>query len=167
MKSIPQEKDLVKRCRICNFPVVIRKGIPSNPEHWGASRGITPTGSYNSEATPTPEAFNTELYESDTISFSAATATAPAKILDSEKKFVGKLFRPGETIVISHTDGSNNGTYTLAELGGVTSGELSLATGFDLTTQSAAIAGTVTISVRGFKPNVTTGCPFCGSLNSH
>lgn len=167
MERVPVESELTRRCRVCNFPIILKKQISANPTPWGVARGITPRGSYQSDTVPTPESFNVELCESDTISFSAASGDTPAKILDSAKRLADLCLKPGDTIIISHTEGSNNGTYALAERGGVTSGELSLASGYNLTTQAVAAAGTVTISVRRFKPSVSTGCPFCGSLNSY
>lgn len=100
------------------------------------------------------------------ISFTAATSSTPATINDASCRFADLGFVPGDTIIISTTSGTNDGTYTLAQRGGITNGSLSLSSADSLTTESANAAGTVTLSIRTYKPNITTGCPFCGSLNS-
>ena len=61
--------------------------------------------------------------------------------------------------------GTNDGTYTIADRG-VSRGTILLDEDDSLTTENAATAGEVTISKIIYQPNVTTGCPFCGSLNS-
>jgi hypothetical protein len=157
--------ELTYPCRVCGMTCIKAKSIPANPTQWGISRGITQTGSY-AEGTPPPTTFDLEVYETATISFSAETDTAPAKIADSECRLADKGFVPGEAIVISTESGTNDGTYTLAERGAISRASLALATGSTLSDEDAATAGTVTISVRTYKPNVTTGCSFCGSLNS-
>ena len=71
--------------------------------------------------------------------------------------------RPGYTIRIATTSGTNDGDYGILELG-LAAGEI--LTDGSLTTESAATAGEVTISRLVYKPVVGRGCGFCGSLNS-
>lgn len=106
------------------------------------------------------------IYHNNKISFTAATSSTPAKINHASSGFADLGFVPGDTIIISTTSGTNDGTYTLATRGGITNGSLSLSSADSLTTESANAAGTVTLSIRTYKPNITTGCSFCGSLNS-
>ena len=166
MLRTPTIAELTYKCKYCGFSTCIKKkGISANPLQWSVARGITQTGSY-AEGTPPPALFDLECYSTNTISFSAESDSTPAKLTDSECRLADKGFVPGETIVISTESGTNDGTYTLAERGAITRSSLALETGSTLSDEDAATAGTVTISVRTYKPNVTTGCPFCGSLNS-
>ena len=165
MLRVPDISELTYPCKQCGALCIKAKSISANPTPWNALRPITQRGSYP-EATPEPEAYDTTVYIADTLSFSAVSGTTPAKISDSECRFSDKGFMPGETIIISTISGTNDGTYALAERGGITRQSLSLETGLTLTDEDAATAGTVTISVRRYRPNVTTGCSFCGSLNS-
>lgn len=100
-----------------------------------------------------------------TISFAAASGTTPAKINDSANKFVAKKFQSEQPISIVTDSGTNDGTYTIAARG-VSPGTLTLSSDDSLTTESAATAGSITISDVTYKPNVTRGCPFCGSMDS-
>lgn len=95
----------------------------------------------------------------------AAVEDAPAKIYDSANRFADKHFRSEQPIKIVTTSGTNDGTYTIAA-GGVSRGTLTLDDDDSLTTENAATAGEVTISDVTYEPNVTTGCPHCGSLDS-
>lgn len=165
MLRVPRISELAYKCKICGFLNIKQKSIPQNPDRWGIARGVTQLGHY-SEGTPTPIQYDEEIYSATTISFTAASGSELAKINDSEHLLGSKGFGPGNTIVIASGSGTNDGAYTLAELGGVAEGSLSLKSGEDLTTEDAATAGTVTLSVRWYKPNITTGCPFCGTLNS-
>jgi hypothetical protein len=63
------------------------------------------------------------------------------------------------------TSGTNDGDYTIADRG-VSRGTILLDDDDSLTTESAATAGEVTISKNIYEPNITSGCPHCGSLNS-
>lgn len=65
----------------------------------------------------------------------------------------GLGFIPGQTIVVTSTSGLNDGTYTIVS---VTPTTITLDPGDSLTTESAAAAGTVTITA-GTAPFVTSG----------
>ena len=125
----------------------------------------TQKGNYNNAAVPPPTTYNVEQYVASTISFTAAAGSVPAKINDSQNKFADKHFQTGQPINIASGSGTNDGNYTIGSQG-VSRGTLTLSTDDSLTTENAATAGEVTINDRTYKPNVTKGCGFCGSLNS-
>lgn len=146
------------RCKICGFENRKRSSRFSDVP-------VTTIGNYGTDGSPVPVVFVVELYEADTISFQTATGSDPAKIRDSACLFGKKQFEAGMAIRVSTTSGINDGDYTIAEPG-VMRGDLLLSSTDSLTTETAAAAGTVTISKIGYQSNVTTGCPFCGSLAS-
>jgi hypothetical protein len=118
------------------------------------------------------ETYADAIYTSDTISFTAGAGilpgggfAVPAKLHDSQLRFADQHIQSNMSIQVSTTSGTNDGNYTIADRG-VSRGELSLASSYDLATEDAATAGTVIIKRIIFQPNVITGCPFCGSLNS-
>jgi hypothetical protein len=156
---IPHERSYYTyKCQVCGFEC--------RSKHIGTSDvPITKTGSYGTNATPTSEEFADEMYETTTISFTAETATDPAYLTDSEQRFGDKLFKGGMPIRIETTSGTNDGDYTIAA-GGVSREKILLSDSDSLTTETAATAGTVTISQVNYQPSVTSGCPLCGSLNS-
>jgi hypothetical protein len=158
MQRVPKIGELTYRCKVCNF-LCTKKRVPE------LTRVKTKTGNYGSNATPTPSAWNDEQYSATTISFVAAAGTTPAKINDSANGFADKHFRSEQPISIATTSGTNDGSYTIGARG-VSRGTLTLSSSDSLTTENAATAGTVTISDVTYEPNVTTGCPQCGSLNS-
>uniref|UniRef100_A0A6M3K2M1 Uncharacterized protein n=1 Tax=viral metagenome TaxID=1070528 RepID=A0A6M3K2M1_9ZZZZ len=148
------------RCQVCGFENV-KKRIPHS------SVPVAKIGDYGSNATPTPQIY-TEAYamiSSRTISFAAASGSTPAKISDAHNQFGESHFKGGMPINVTTDSGINDGNYTIAAMG-VLIGDLSLSSTDSLTTETAAAAGLVTIYRRFYKPNVTTGCPFCGTLNS-
>ncbi len=142
------------RCQVCGFENIKTK-IPNTLI---TARSVTKLGSYGDNAAPTPVTFADEMYAATTISFSSAP-----KLSDSAYLFADKHFSPGMTIRVATTSGTNNGDYTISDRG-VNRGEILVKE--SLTDETAAAAGTVTISRIIYKPNITTGCPFCGSLNS-
>lgn len=145
------------RCLVCGWEIRNKK-IP------GSSVPITKTGSYGTNATPTPETFADEIYEATTISFVTASSPTPAYLADSANLFGEKGFHTGMTIRIEcSASNTNDKDVTIAD-GGVSRGEILLSSSDSLTTQTAAAAGTVTLSRVIYKPNISTGCPFCGSL---
>jgi hypothetical protein len=147
------------RCKYCGFECR-KKLIP------GSSVPLTRKGSYGSEGSPTPETFADEIYEATTVGFVAATATVPAYLTDSLYLFGEKNFKSGMTLRVATTSGTNDGDYTIAT-GGVSRGVILLSDSDSLTTETAATAGTVTLSRVIYKPNESaSGCPFCHSLNS-
>jgi hypothetical protein len=146
------------RCRVCGFENVKTK-IPSS------SVPVTRTGSYGSNATPTPTAYADEMYEATTIAFVAAADPDPAYLTDSANLFGENHFSDGMTIRIGTTSGTNDGDVTIANRG-VTRGKILLSSSDSLTTEDAATAGTVTLSRIIKQPSVSSGCPLCGSLNS-
>lgn len=158
MKSIPTLDSLTYRCKNCGW-LCTKKTVPE------LTRVNTKTGHYGSNGTPSPTALTVEQYEATTISFVAETSSTPAELNDSAGKFVDKNFGGGQLIVVETTSGTNDGTYTLAGRA-VSRDTLLLDSNGSLTTESAATAGTVTISDATYQPNVTRGCPFCGTLNS-
>jgi hypothetical protein len=158
MKSIPKLSDLTYRCKYCGW-LCTKKTAPE------LTRVKTKIGHYGSNGTPEPTALTDEQYAATTISFVAETASTPAELNDSANKFTDKNFRGGQLITVETTSGTNDGTYTLADRA-VSRGTLLLDDDGSLTTESAATAGTVTISESTYQPNVTRGCPFCGSMDS-
>uniref|UniRef100_A0A6M3LIS3 Uncharacterized protein n=1 Tax=viral metagenome TaxID=1070528 RepID=A0A6M3LIS3_9ZZZZ len=143
------------RCKVCGFEC--RKSLIP-----GSSVPVTKTGDYGSNGTPAPETFADEMYEATTISFTDAD---PDYLSDSLYRFGEKGFAPGMTIRIATTSTTNDGDYTIGDLG-VTRGQITLSTADSLDTEDAATAGTVTISRVIYSPNISAGCPFCGSLAS-
>jgi hypothetical protein len=158
MKSVPTLDSLTYRCKYCNW-LCTKRTVPE------LTRVKTKTGNYGSTGTPSPAAYTVEQYEATTISFVAETASTPAELNDSASLFTDKNFRSGQLIVVETTSGTNDGTYTLADQA-VTRDTLLLDSDGSLSTESAATAGTVTISASIYEPSVTKGCPFCGSMNS-
>lgn len=158
MQTVPTIDSLTYRCKYCGF-LCTKKTDPS------LSRTKTKLGSYGDSTTPTLTAWYDEQYTATTLSFVAASGSIPAKINDSANKFAAKCFRSEQPIKVETDSGTNDGTYTIAARG-VSRGTLTLSSSDSLTTEDAATAGTVVISAVVYKPNVTTGCPFCGSLDS-
>lgn len=129
--------------------------------------GTTKLGNYGSAGTPTPESYVEEMYEATTISFTAASGDDPAYISDANAKFVENMIIGGSSLRIETTSGTNDGDYTAAVRQETPHEKILLDDDDSLTTESAATAGTVTISRIIYKPLETgTGCPFCQSLNS-
>ena len=147
------------RCRVCGFTCT-KEVIP------GVSVPITRTGDYGSKGTPTGETFADELYKATTVGFVAVAGTTPAYLTDSVSRFGEKQFKSEMPIRVATSSGTNDGDYTIAARG-VSRGEITLKSTDVLTTESAATAGTVTISAIKWKPNQEAGgCPSCHSLNS-
>lgn len=126
---------------------------------------VTKLGNYGDNATPTPTAYEDTIYTASTISFIAASGSDPAYLSDYDMKFADSHFQTGSSIVVTTDSGTNDGTYTIADRG-VSRDKLLLSDDDSLTDEAAATAGSVVIARSIYKPNVTTGCPFCGSLNS-
>ncbi len=158
MKSIPTLDSLTYRCKYCGW-LDTKKTAPE------LTRVKTKIGDYGSNGTPSPTAFTDEQYAATTLSFVAETSSTPAELNDSANGFTDKNFQSEQPISIATDSGTNDGTYTIAAMG-VSRGTLVLNEDDSLTTESAATAGTVTISDVTYQPNVTRGCPFCGTLNS-
>ena len=159
MKRVPKIDELTYRCKYCGF-LCTKKTDPN------LSRVKTKTGNYGSNATPEPASWTTdEQYEATTVSFAAASGSTPAKINDSANRFVDKHFKSEQPIKVSTTSGTNDGTYTIAARG-VSRGTLTLSSSDSLSDETAATAGTVTIYAVTYQPDISTGCPLCGSLNS-
>jgi len=158
--SVKNRDHYTYRCQVCGFENV-KKRIP----HSGVP--VTKLGDYGSNATPTPQAYTETdtMISVRTISFQAVSGSTPAKILDSHNKFGEAHFKGGMPINVSTASGTNDGDYTIASMG-VLIGELSLSSTDSLTTETAAVAGLVSIYRRSYRPNITNGCPLCGTLNS-
>ena len=159
MKQKDYLEDYYYTCKYCGFTNCLREKIPEDGEP------KTQTGTYGSQVTPAPVEYESSKYSATTISFTAASGDTPAKISDSAFKFGEKRFRGDMTIRVETTSGTNDGDYTIRTRG-LTRGELLLSDDDSLTTENAATAGTVSISRLTYQPNVTTGCPLCGTLNS-
>jgi len=156
---IPRDRSsYVYRCKVCGFEN--RKTQIS-----GSSVPVTKTGNYGSNATPTPETYADEMYEATTIGFVAASGDDPAYLTDSAYLFAEKHFSQGMTIRVETTSGTNDGDFTIADRG-VSRGEILLSSTDSLTTETASTAGTVTLSRIIYQPDISSGCPLCGSLNS-
>ena len=139
------------KCRVCGQECR-KKLIP------GSSVPLTKKGVY-SDATPQPTAYADEMYEAGTISFDSTPC-----LEDSANKFGEKHFSDSMTIRVVTESGTNDGDYTISDRG-VTRGKILVDE--SLTDESAATAGTVTISRMIWKPDENVGgCPFCHSLNS-
>ncbi len=140
-------------------------------KHWDtkltgpSGQSPTKTGDYGDDAVPTPTEYVDEQYVATSIGFVAASGSAPAYLTDSRAKFVDKYFEASSNIRIATNSGTNDGDYTI-HARGVSRGEILLISTDSLTTENAATAGEVTISRLIKQPNITTGCSFCGSLNS-
>ena len=158
MDKIPNLSEVTYRCKYCGW-LCTKKRVPE------LTRTKTKTGNYGSNGTPTPTAYYDEQYVASSLSFVAETSSVPAKINDSANRFADKHFGSEQPIKIETGSGTNDGTYTIAARG-VSRGTLTLSSSDSLTTENAATAGEVTISDVTYKPDVTTGCPNCGSLNS-
>lgn len=154
----PQGLDFyMYRCQICGQPC-FKKTTPSG-------QAPTKLGDYGSNAVPTPSAYVDPQYTATTVGFVAASGSTAAYLTDSANKFGAKYFEASSSIRIATNSGTNDGDYTI-HARGVSRDEIRLASTDSLTTENAATAGTVTISRLIKQPNITTGCSFCGSLNS-
>jgi hypothetical protein len=157
---IPHDRSYyVYPCPHCGFEnrskVIHGSGVP-----------VTKQGAYGSDATPQPVAFADEMYRATTISFVAADGSTPAYLSDSEYRFGEKSFSGTMPIRVETTSGTNDGDYTIADRG-VTRGEILLSSSDSLTSETAAASGTVVLSRVIYKPfTSTSGCPFCGNMNS-
>ena len=140
----------VYRCNYCGFECRTQK----SPTGLSATK----IGNYGDNCTPPYTAYAEEYLVASTISF-----TSTPSIADSASGFKDCGLRPGYTIRIATTSGTNDGDYTILELG-LAAGEI--LTDGSLTTESAATAGEVTISRLVYKPVIGRGCGNCGSLNS-
>lgn len=157
--EVPQRiGNLTYRCKYCGQECV---------EKIGTASGLSTTkkGNYGESCTPTPAAYNDLTYTASTISFTAASGDDPATINDSVNQFSEKHITPEMVIAVVADSGTNDETYTIATRG-VAPGVLSLSSTDDVTTEDAATAGEVSIYRVIYQPNVSTGCGFCGSLNS-
>lgn len=160
MERVLPRKHYAYRCQYCGHECVSKKMPQSNLP-------VTKTGNYGSNGTPTPSLYTetAAMVSSREISFAAASGSDPAKISDAQNKLGDSHMKGGMTINVSTESGTNDGNYTVAERG-VSIGEIRLSSSDSLTTETASAAGLVNIYRRTYQPNVTTGCPFCGSLNS-
>ncbi len=156
----PKQRDLAYytyRCKICH-QVCFKETTPSG-------QSPTKTGDYGDNAVPTPSTYVDEQYVATSIGFVAASGSTPAYLTDLRAKFVDKYFEASSSIRIATDSGTNDGDYKIHDRG-VSRDEILLISTDSLTTENAATAGEVTISRLIKQPNITTGCPFCGSLNS-
>ena len=110
-------------------------------------------------------AYSSPIYTATSIGFVAASGSVPAYLTDDQYRFGDQHIQSNATIAIATDSGTNDANYTIADRG-VSRGQILLSASDSLTTEDAATAGTVIISKIIFQPNITTGCPFCGSLNS-
>jgi hypothetical protein len=156
--KVPDREDSTYRCNYCDMECVSKKMAQSNVP-------VTKTGNYGDNATPTPTTYSDTVYTATTVSFTAAAGDDPAYLSDYALGFTDNHIQSNWNIAITTTSGTNDGSYTIADRG-VSRGTILLSSTDSLTTESAATAGTVVIKRVIYKPNVTSGCPFCGSLNS-
>jgi len=156
MRKNPKSSEYQYRCKVCGT-ICIKKKTP-----WGLSK--TKLGHYG-DGTPATAACTETLYTASTLSFTAASGDDPATINDSQSRFADNCIREGMSITVATGSGTNDGDYTIATRG-VSRGEIRLVSTDSLTTEDAATAGEVSITRNFYKPNVTRGCPLCGSLNS-
>ena len=158
MLRVPDRKESTYRCQVCGMECVSKKMLQSVDP-------VTKTGNYGDNATPTPTTYSDDVYTATTVSFTAAAGDDPAYLTDSALAFADNHIMSNWSIEIETTSGTNDGTFTIADRG-VSRGTILLDEDDSLTTEDAATAGEVTISKVIYVPNVTTGCGFCGSLNS-
>ena len=158
MQRVRDRSEDTYRCQVCDMECVSRKMVQS-------AVPVTKIGGYGNNAVPTPAAYADEVYVATTVSFTAETASDPAYLSDSQLRFADNHIQSNWSITIETTSETNDGTYTIADRG-VSRGTILLSSTDSLTTESAATAGEVTISKNIYKPNITRGCPHCGSLNS-
>jgi hypothetical protein len=155
---VPDRKESTYRCQVCNMECVSKKMAQS-------SVPVTKTGNYGDNATPTPTTYSDTVYTATSISFTAESGSDPAYLTDTNFGFADNHIQSNWSIAITTTSGTNDGSYTIADRG-VSRGTILLSSTDSLTTENAATAGTVVIKRVIYKPNITSGCPFCGSLNS-
>jgi len=158
MKTVKDRTEYTYRCQYCGFECVAKKMPQSNLP-------VTKLGNYGDNATPTPTTYADTVYTSTSIAFVAAAGSDPAKLTDDYFGFGDNHLQSNWSIQVTTTSGTNDGSYTIADRG-VSRDELLLSSTDSLTDENAATAGTVTIKKVIYKPNVTSGCPFCGSQNS-
>jgi len=159
MRSVPDRKESTYRCQVCGMECVSKKMAQSDVP-------VTKRGNYGDNATPTPTTYTDEAsYTATTVSFTAEAGDDPAYLSDSALGFADNHIQSNWSISITTDSGTNDGSYTIADRG-VSRGTILLSSTDSLTTESAATAGEVTISKIIYEPNITSGCPFCGSLNS-
>ena len=158
MLRVPDRTESTYRCQVCGMECVSKK----MPQSWAT---VTKTGNYGDNATPTPTTYSDDVYTATTVSFTAESGDDPAYLSDSKLGFADNHIQSNWSIAIETTSGTNDGTFTIADRG-VSRGTILLDDDDSLTTESAATAGEVVISKTIYVPNITTGCSFCGSLNS-
>ena len=158
MLRVPDRSESTYRCQVCNMECVSK-----NMEQ--SSNPVTKSGNYGDNATPTPTTYSDTVYTASTISFTAAAGSDPAYLSDSMLGFADNHIQSNWTIAVTATSGTNDDSYTIADRG-VSRGTILLDDDDSLTTESAATAGEVVIKKVIYVPNITSGCPFCGSLNS-
>lgn len=163
MKTVPTRASLTYRCPTCGFECVRKVGLASGLP-------VTKIGNYGASGGPLPTTYEISDVHEYTVpagnnAFVAASGSDLAYLYDPTQQVSLRRIIGGETITVSTTSGTNDGTYVLDEKG-VALDKLLLASGYDFTTEDGGAAGTITLGVVSYKPNVTTGCPFCGSLNT-
>jgi hypothetical protein len=143
-------------------------------------------GDYGNNTTPVPESFAEVMISGNTISFTSGSGrttesgvnrelesgfvrrmeaeSTDQSIADSLFQFRDARFKDAMLIRVESESGKNDGDYTIASRG-VSRGEILLEEN-SLASETAAAAGQVTIYRLLYKPNITEGCPFCGTLNS-
>lgn len=152
MEQNLKRSEYTYRCKFCGFECRSQKSPTGTPK--------TKTGDYGYNCTPEPTVFaDTNL----TLTASTIAFTDTPSITDSASQLKDSGFMAGMRIRIATTSETNDGDYNILERG-VSNGEI--LTSGSLTTESASTAGEVTITRLLYKPNITTGCPACGSLNS-
>ena len=158
MLRVPDRSESTYRCQVCGMECVSKKMQQS-------ADPVTKTGDYGDNATPTPTTYSDDVYTATTVSFTAAAGDDPAYLSDSALAFADNHIQCNWSIAIETTSGTNDGSYTIADRG-VSRGTILLDSDDSLTTETAATAGEVVIKRVIYKPNITSGCSFCGSLNS-
>lgn len=155
---VPDRKENTYRCQVCGMECVSKRMKQS-------TLSVTKLGNYGDNATPPQKTYSDDVYTAGTIAFVAAAGDDPAHLTDSALGFADNHIQSNWSIEIETDSGTNDGTYTIADRG-VSRGEILLDESDSLTDEDAATAGSVTISKVIYEPNITSGCSFCGSLNS-
>lgn len=161
--NIPDRASLTYRCPTCGFECVAKGGLAS-----GLS--VTKIGDYGTSGGPLPTTeVSSEVYAftvpAGVNAFTAASGSELAYIYDPFQKVSLIRIIGGDDVTVTTESGINDGTYTV-DAKGISLDKIRVASGFDFASEDGGSAGKISLKVVQYKPNITTGCPFCGSLNT-
>jgi len=164
VQRVKNRSEYTYRCRICGFENLHTK-MPQTDVP------VTKIGDYGANGTPTPETYNLSCYdtsvfypETPSISYFAAAGGIDAYMLDTRQKFVEFGFMTLRNLYVYTSSGLILGNYTISERG-VSPQRVYVEEDFGMDLGAAEVGYTI-IYKRSYRPSVSTGCPFCGSLAS-